>query len=594
MKKVIKLKVFLLSLVFLSSCEEYIIKNNLTGTNKNLSDKKDDNKSNINNLSQNNIIGVDIKILNPANKSKVEWYKKDEKTIVMKIGSQADITGTAVLKDNTKSSNVTWSSSDNTVALVNNGKVTGNKIGTTTILAISNLDSNYKGILNIEVVDDANFSFVDNENINKVKNIDSYISTSLGNQNNLKMKKNSSVSALSVVTLNDGTKNSNIIWESSDENIATVDKDGKITTNKIGVTTIVSKYKLNPNFKSLITIEVLETIENITLSENKNIAILPYVQPTPIIIVDTMQPSNISNSNLSPIETLIPLNNSTPIPIFSITPTPILSEKPYIPANLILSAIDIKEVSGNGDNIPNRGEDLTLTPKFTNNGISSTNLLTVNMSSTSQYATISKNSADYIQFNKLESGQSTSIPSYIGTNVVPWNKSLFITINKDVPANTIIPLVFKVTDEFGNKWDINGSITILGINNNLILSAIDIKEVSGNGDNIPNRGEDLTLTPKFTNNGISSTNLLTVNMSSTSQYATISKNSADYIQFNKLESGQSTSIPSYIGTNVVPWNKSLFITINKDVPANTIIPLVFKVTDEFGNKWDINSTILVK
>ena len=330
-----KLKYCLFISLFLFSCEYKTLTSSL------LESKKDNKLENISALEVNSPVNIDIKILNPDNKSKVEWYKKDDKTIVMKIGSQADITGTAVLKDNTKSSNVTWASSDNTVAIVNNGKVTANKIGTTTILAVSNIDSNYKGLLNIEVVNDANFSFVDNENINKVKSIDSYISTSLGNQNNLKIKKNTSVSALSVVTLNDGTKNSNIIWESSDENIATVDKDGKITTNKIGVTTIVSKYKLNPNFKSLITVEVLETIETNSLAENKNIAILPYVQPTAIMIVNTI-PSSINNNNLNPVPepSLLP----TPNPVLSLTPIPNPTTTPKAMTNLFKFSYDNDKV----------------------------------------------------------------------------------------------------------------------------------------------------------------------------------------------------------------------------------------------------------
>lgn len=40
-------------------------------------------------ISKNVTKQVDIKILNPSNKSLVEWYKKDEKTVVMKVGSQA-------------------------------------------------------------------------------------------------------------------------------------------------------------------------------------------------------------------------------------------------------------------------------------------------------------------------------------------------------------------------------------------------------------------------------------------------------------------------------------------------------------------------
>lgn len=418
MKKKKKVYVLVSLLLFTFSCEYKTLTTSL------FESKKDNKIDKISTLDVNNPVNIDIKILNPDNRSKVEWYKKDDKTIVMKIGSQADIIGTAILKDNTKSSNVTWSSSDNTIAIVNNGKVTANKIGTTTILAVSNIDSNYKGLLNIEVVNDANFSFVDNENINKVKSIDSYISTSLGNQNNLKMKKNTSVSALSVVTLNDGTKNSNVIWESSDENIAIVDKDGKITTNKIGVTTIVSKYKLNPNFKSLITIEVLETIENNSLSENKNIEVLPYEE--------------IPANN----ELLADNKEST---IFN-------SFEPNILVNLILEKINLIERKGNGDNIPNKGEQYILSPVLKNTGLVSTNNLNLKVSTLSPYITIDSTLPNYgsALYKKISSNEILS-PTY---------NYIYFDISKNTPPNTIIKLIFTINDDFGNEYNINGSFIV--------------------------------------------------------------------------------------------------------------------------------------
>ena len=565
MKKNKKVYVLVSLLLFTFSCEYKTLTSSL------LESKKDNKLENISALEVNSPVNIDIKILNPDNKSKVEWYKKDDKTIVMKIGSQADITGTAVLKDNTKSSNVTWASSDNTVAIVNNGKVTANKIGTTTILAVSNIDSNYKGLLNIEVVNDANFSFVDNENINKVKSIDSYISTSLGNQNNLKMKKNTSVSALSVVTLNDGTKNSNIIWESSDENIATVDKDGKITTNKIGVTTIVSKYKLNPNFKSLITIEVLENIENNSLAENKNISILPYVQANPIIMSTSIpKPNEIVN----PIVT-------TPLPIGVITtpvviPTVITSEAPYVPANLVLDKITITEngIQGNGDGVPNKGEKVQLSISLKNIGGNSSNSVNLKASTTSSFATIDSyfNNANY---SKIASNDIK----------IPNSGLIYLTLSSTTPPNTIIPLIFTINDEFGNKYTVNGSFTTQEINNNIVLDKITITEngIQGNGDGVPNKGEKVQLSISLKNIGGNSSNSVNLKASTTSSFATIDSyfNNANY---SKIASNDIK----------IPNSGLIYLTLSSTTPPNTIIPLIFTINDEFGNKYTINASFTVK
>jgi sulfatase modifying factor 1 len=253
-----KSKIFVLSsFIILSSCV-VSTSNNIP---KSISPSPIKSESNQNNLVFNKAKKVEIQILNPKDKSSVGWYKKDEQNIVMKLDAQAELVGTVTLDNGTKSSNVNWSSSDNTIAVVSNGKITSNKIGTTSILAISTVDPSYKSILNVTVVDDANFSLVDSQSINKVKSVEAYVFTDSGKKNDIQVKINTEAQSLAAVTLIDGTKNSNVIWESSDENIATVDSDGKITTKKIGVTSIVAKYKLNPDFKALINIEVVTNIQ---------------------------------------------------------------------------------------------------------------------------------------------------------------------------------------------------------------------------------------------------------------------------------------------------------------------------------------------
>lgn len=205
-------------------------------------------------------------------------YKKNEKNIVMKIGSQANLIGTAVLKDGTKSSNVAWGSSDNTIAIVNDGKISANKLGITTVLATSVLDSNYKGLINIEVVDDANFATSDRQSINNVKTVSINTLGDHGSKfewfntgDSVKSQSGVNISAVATVTLSDNTKNSNVIWESSDNNIASVDDKGNIRTKSTGTTTIVAKYRLNPDFKGLINISVENTSVNNNVSSSSQI-----------------------------------------------------------------------------------------------------------------------------------------------------------------------------------------------------------------------------------------------------------------------------------------------------------------------------------
>lgn len=481
MKKIIRLHVIFLSLVFIYSCDKYInIKTDLFDLTKNLSDNKEKNNSNVNNLSENKPTGIDIKILNPSNKSESNWYKKNDKTIVMKISSQANLYGTVTLNDGSKSSNVTWSSSDTTIATINNGVVSASKIGTTTVLAVSNVDSSYKEVLNIEVMDEANFSSVDSKSINNVKSIDSYISTPDGKKNNIKLKLNSSISALSVVTLNDDTKNSNVIWESSDETVATVSSDGKITAKKNGVTTIVSKYKLNPDFKSLIVLEVDDILDNVAsnIIDSKFVSlpniIYPSITPIPVI-AELPTPLPTKSPEVIILPTIIPSVISIPTPL----PTK-LPEVIILPANLVLSKTEFKELDGNLDNIPSRGETLAIIPTFTNIGGIATNRLKVKISTSSLYA-----KAENVLYNGIvkvvaqmegtiytpkafeyglllreiqPNGESVVIP-YMNSS---YNENCYmiLKIEKTVLSNTKIPVIYSITDDYGNSWSVNDEILV--------------------------------------------------------------------------------------------------------------------------------------
>lgn len=119
---------------------------------------------------------VEIEILNPSNseKTSVDWYRDNNNSLIMKVNAKAKVIGTVTLKDKTRSSNIKWSSSDNTLVFINNdGVIQANKIGNTSILASSVIDTDYKEILNIKIVDEANFA---PEKITEVEKIETKIS----------------------------------------------------------------------------------------------------------------------------------------------------------------------------------------------------------------------------------------------------------------------------------------------------------------------------------------------------------------------------------------------------------------------------------
>ena len=171
---------------------------------------------------------VNIQVLNPGQKTRANWYRKDAQTLIMKVGATAEIAATVVLKDGTQSQNVSWSSSDSTVAGVQEGRISALRLGVTTILATANLDARYKGHLHVEVVNDANYVASDRLALNPVSALSAYVTLGEQRFRSFKMGVGQVLTARAIVTLTDQTKNGNVIWESSDDEIALIDSEGRI------------------------------------------------------------------------------------------------------------------------------------------------------------------------------------------------------------------------------------------------------------------------------------------------------------------------------------------------------------------------------
>ncbi|MFN8578124.1 MAG: hypothetical protein U0354_14900 [Candidatus Sericytochromatia bacterium] len=62
-------------------------------------------------------------------------------------------------------------------------------------------------------------------------------------------------------------------------------------------------------------------------------------------------------------------------------------------------------------------------------------------------------------------------------------------------------------------------IKISPIDNKISFQSLDVKENYGNGDNIPNKGEDISFSTTFVNTGGVSSNPLTISLSTTSSFA---------------------------------------------------------------------------
>lgn len=139
----------------------------------------------------------------------------DQSKLTIKVGKTATLTPTIEPADATNK-NVTWSSSDETVATVSDGVVTGVKPGTAEITAKTANGLTAKATVTVEEIPVTNITLPTKE-----------ASMTIGGTMDLKP----------MIEPADAT-NTHISWSSSDSNVATVDANGRVTAKGAGTATI--------------------------------------------------------------------------------------------------------------------------------------------------------------------------------------------------------------------------------------------------------------------------------------------------------------------------------------------------------------------
>lgn len=176
----------------------------------------------------------------------------------------------AVLPENTYNKAVTWSSTDESVATVDNdGKVTSHKVGECKIIATAS-DGKTTAECEIRV-------FVLAEKVELNSTI-------------LTMQKEQSFT-LKATVLPESASEKDIAWSSSDEAVASVDKNGKITTHKAG-TVIIRASSTTDGVYGECAVNVIVKSTEITLSEKE--AVL-YLGDT-LTLKETVLPEDNTNS----------------------------------------------------------------------------------------------------------------------------------------------------------------------------------------------------------------------------------------------------------------------------------------------------------
>ncbi len=202
------------------------------------------------------------------------FMKFTSNSITLKLNSTNDLFG-EILFENIKKEKISWKSDNtNVVSIDKDGKITAIGLGSTTISAT------YKK-LTISC------------KINVISDTVEVTSIKL-NKETLVLEKNSSERIYTTINPDDAT-NRNVIWETSNPNVATVDSNGNIFAKNVGSATITAKIN-NISAKCNVTIvNKIIKVENIILNKES----MTINSGDKKQIVATINPKNYSNKKIT-------------------------------------------------------------------------------------------------------------------------------------------------------------------------------------------------------------------------------------------------------------------------------------------------------
>jgi len=223
---------------------------------------------------------------------------------------------------------------------------------------------------------------------------------------------------------------------------------------------------------------------------------------------------------------------------------------------IAIHEIVIDDSEGNDNGNSNPGETIKFDMSLINEGDNAVNGVSVTLTSSSEYVTIT---ADYAEFGNFAVGEIKTVEG-----------AFTFELSSSAPAKKALPFTALIeTDD--DAFPRNFSISAFDYELNLTATALD--DVAGNGDGILNPGETADILPTITNKGNEPAKGLTGFLTSNSDEITINNNTAD---FGDMDPDQ---------TNAAPYNVTLSASA---VPGSVNIPFNLLVTDEDGRKSTFN------
>lgn len=195
----------------------------------------------------------------------------DYTSITLKLNEQFRLT-TKITPDDATNKKILWSSSDTNIATVNDeGMVTAVGSGSATILAKSE-DSGATSMCNVTVYQPVTSIVISNETMSVRKGTEFW---------------------LNATALPENAMNKEISWTSNDTSIATVDKNGKVTTLEAG-NCVITATSQDSGAMAKCIVTVLQPITGISL----NITSKTIMKNDKFVIIPTVTPADADNKNV--------------------------------------------------------------------------------------------------------------------------------------------------------------------------------------------------------------------------------------------------------------------------------------------------------
>lgn len=304
--------------------------------------------------------------------NEVPWYAPESEFII-KRGSNIALTGITfditsktiktgenlyinktVKPDNATNKEVSWSSSNASVATVSNGKVTAVGPGTATITALAQDNSGKKATCTVTVIQPV---------------------TSITISPSTKVLYLNETTELTATVSPGNASNKGVTWSSSNSKV-TVDQNGNITAKSVGTATITAKAKDGSGKQGTCTVTVKAYVEAVTLSGTNTIKIGETIKLTP-----TFTPSNASDkkltwsSNNTGIATVDNNGNVKGIKAGSVTITAAATDRGTKKGTFTITVKQpVTKITLNGNTAMSSGDTLTITASVQPSGASNKNI----------------------------------------------------------------------------------------------------------------------------------------------------------------------------------------------------------------------------